>query len=155
MEVCVDSFLLLCRHSKTIQFGQRIHTIPYASCADSRLCPIRAVYNHLRASPLHADSPLFNYVEGRNQRFMSHVWFVNRLKSGIQRVAENPEEYSAHSLRRGGASLSFACDVSAEHIKARGDWASDCYERYIVLSPADRLKVARSLSAGAALLADG
>lgn len=37
MEVCVDSFLLVCRHSKTNQFGSRVHTIPYASCLDPRI----------------------------------------------------------------------------------------------------------------------
>jgi hypothetical protein len=112
------------------------------------------MYTHLRASALHPDSPLFNYVVDGSQRFMSHAGFVARLKSGIQKVAANPDEYSAHSLRRGGATLSFACEVPAEHIKARGDWASDCYERYIVLSLGDRLRVARSLSAGAASLVD-
>ena len=36
MEVCVDSFLLVCKHSKSNQFGQRVHVIPYASCTDKR-----------------------------------------------------------------------------------------------------------------------
>jgi hypothetical protein len=154
MEVCVDSFLLVCKHSKSNQFGQRVHTIHFASCVDPRICPVQAVYTHLRASKLHPDSPLFNYVELGVQRFMSHAFFVARLKTAVQLVAVNPEDYSAHSLRRGGASLSFACNVPADHIKARGDWASMCYEKYIVLSAADRLKVARALSVGAASLVD-
>ena len=154
VDVFPDSFLMICRHSKSNQFGQRVHSIPYASCVDFRICPIRAMYTHLRASPLHQDSPLFNYVEAGRQRFMSHAVFVARLKSGIQEVADNPGEYSAHSLRRGGASLSFSCNVPSEHIKARGDWSSDCYEQYIVLTARDRLSVARALSAGAASLVD-
>jgi hypothetical protein len=153
-EINVDSFLLVCRHSKSNQFGQKVHTIHFASCADSRICPIQALYTHLRVSPLHMDSPLFNYVELGVQRFMSHAFFVARLKAGVQLVAVNPDDYSAHSLRRGGASLSFSCNVPTEHIKARGDWSSDCYEKYIVLSAPDRLRVARALSAGAASLVD-
>ena len=57
---------------------------------------------------------------------------------------------SAHSLRRGGATLSFGCNIPAEQIKARGDWASDCYQRYVNISPEDNMYVARALSTAAA-----
>ena len=72
----LNSFMLNCRHSKSNQFGQRLHIIPYASCEDYRLCPVRAVYAHLYTSTLHQDSPLFNFTENGGQQFMSHSFFV-------------------------------------------------------------------------------
>jgi hypothetical protein len=148
--ICLDSFMLHCRHSKSNQFGQRCHIIPYASCGDARLCPIKAVYTHLQSSVLHHESPLFNFTENESQKFMSHGFFVNRLKRGIQQINGDASLISVHSLRRGGATLSFACNIPAEQIKARGDWASSCYQRYIDISPEDNLLVARELSMAAA-----
>jgi hypothetical protein len=145
-----DSFNLVCRHSKSNQFGQHLHIIPFATCADHRLCHVMTVYKHLKNSSLHRDIPLFNYVENNGQKFMSQIFFLNRLKRGIQQISRDPNLISAHSLRRGGATLSFRCNVPAEQIKARGDWASDCYLRYIDISPEDNLNVARALSAAAA-----
>jgi hypothetical protein len=146
----IDSFMLTCRHSKTNQFGQRLHIIPFAMCSDQRLCPVKAVYTHLKTSVLNQDTPLFNFTEGCTQRFMSHSYFVNRLKRGIQAISRDPSLISAHSLRRGGATLSFRCNIPAEQIKARGDWASDCYQRYLELAPEDNMNVARALSLAAA-----
>jgi hypothetical protein len=36
----LQSFSVLIRFSKTIQFGQRVLSLPYVSCADPRLCPV-------------------------------------------------------------------------------------------------------------------
>jgi hypothetical protein len=146
----LNSFMLNCRHSKSNQFGQRLHIIPFASCTEYKLCPVRAVYAHLYTSALHQDSPLFNFTENGGQKLMSHSFFVNRLKRGIQQISGDPMLISAHSLRRGGATLSFACNIPAEQIKARGDWASNCYQRYIDITPEDNLNVARALSKAAA-----
>ena len=99
---------------------------------------------------IHQDSPLFNFVENGVQRFMSHPYFVKRLKLGIQLISRDASLISAHSLRRGGATLSFLCNVPAEQIKARGDWASDCYQRYIDISPEANMNVARALGTAAA-----
>jgi hypothetical protein len=86
MNIKLDSFMLHCRHSKTNQFGQRLHIIPFAICPDARLCPIKAVYTHLQTSVLHQDSPLFNFIENGAQKFMSHALFFKKLKHGIQRI---------------------------------------------------------------------
>ena len=39
--------------------------------------------------------------------------------------------FSLHLLRRGGATFAFQSDMEGQMIKLLGDWASDCYERYI------------------------
>ena len=45
--------------------------------------------------------------------------------------------------------MSFACGLTCDEIKMRGDWASDAYRQYIVVSPAASLNMARVLSEGA------
>ena len=43
-------------------------------------------------------------------------------------------------LRRGGTSLGFDVNLPGEAIKLLGDWASDCYRRYIDVTLEARLK---------------
>jgi hypothetical protein len=151
VRLSLESFELQCHHSKTIQYGQRVHIIPFFACSDLRLCPVFALLTHLGAgSCLSPVSPLFNYVEGGVEKFFSHSAFVSRLKSGIKSVGRDPSEISCHSLRRGGATLSFACGVSCDQIKLRGDWASECYQRYLVIPSSASMDVARIICRGAA-----
>ena len=42
-DMSLSSFVLLVRFSKTIQFGQRVLSIPYVACANLDLCPVRAI----------------------------------------------------------------------------------------------------------------
>jgi hypothetical protein len=54
----LSSFTLSVRHSKTIQFGQKVHVLPFVQCVDARLCPVRALLRHLGFSRLACDTPL-------------------------------------------------------------------------------------------------
>ena len=128
-----DSFDLLCHHSKTLQFGQKVHTISFASCLDKRLCPVLAMFTHLGVNQLGSEAPLFNFVRDGREVFFSHSAFVSRLKCGVRECGVDPGTISCHSLRRGGATLSFTCGLTNDQIKLRGDWASDCYQQYIVV----------------------
>lgn len=150
IDLKLDSFSLVCAHSKTNQFGQRTHVIPYATCSDRRLCPVYALLSHLGASPLQSHVPLFNYCVRSRDTFYSHAAFVARLKAGVKQCGLDPSQVSCHSLRRGGATLSFQSGLSAEHIKMRGDWRSSCYQQYLVISPESSMSVARTLSKTAA-----
>lgn len=53
----------------------------------------------------------------------------------------NSDDFSTHSLRRGGCSYAFTSKVPTELIKAHGDWKSDCYQRYLSFSLEDKLLV--------------
>jgi hypothetical protein len=53
------SFDLVLRHTKTIQFGQRVLTLPFVHCLDQRLCPVRALLSHLTSSPAPSTSHIF------------------------------------------------------------------------------------------------
>ena len=71
----LTSFLLLVKGSKTIQFGQKVHSVPYAACPDSRLCPVRALLKHWGRSPLPLASPNFNYLLNGVEIQLTHATF--------------------------------------------------------------------------------
>jgi hypothetical protein len=147
----LEAFDLTCNHSKTNQFNQRAHIIPYSACRDRRLCPVFAMLSHLGASDLGPLVPLFNFIEKGAVRFYSHAAFVSRLKCGLSQCGMDPKRISFHSLRRGGATLSFSAGVPADQIKVRGDWVSDAYQKYIVLDLDSKRGVSRTLCESAAV----
>jgi hypothetical protein len=142
--LCLGSFVLVCNHSKTNQSNERVHEVAFAACRDRRLCPVFAMLAHLGSGGRESESPLFNYVHAGVDLFFAHSAFVKHLKTGITRCGLDAGSISAHSLRRGGATLSFAAGISTEHIKARGDWVSEAYLKYIVVDAAAQLNVAQS-----------
>jgi hypothetical protein len=57
LNLSLASFELASRFSKVIQFGQRVHVVPFVSNSEGRICPVRALLTHLveggRAHPEH------------------------------------------------------------------------------------------------------
>ena len=141
-----SSFLLRIRHTKTIQFGQRILTIPFVACIDIRVCPVTSLLRHLVMSPLKDSSPLFNFLEGGRLVAWTHATFVSRLKSCLAKIGISPESYSGHSFRRGGCSLCFEAGLGVTDIKLRGDWRSQSFERYLFVPAASVFRSAVALS---------
>ena len=143
----LETFSILIRYSKVIQFGQRVLTLPFSRVSDPVLCPIRAMLVHLGLSPLQPSSPLFNFVgEASREVSLHHAVFVSRLKLLLSRAGVDPTLYSAHSLRRGGATFAFAAGLSPLQIKQRGDWSSSSFERYICITPGESESASRALA---------
>jgi hypothetical protein len=147
-----DSFTLLVRFSKVIQFGHKVLSIPYCRTATPVLCPIRAVLAHFGASPLAGGRPLFNFLSRGVENFFSPSMFVVRLRQALKLTGLNAAQFSAHSLRRGGASYAFEIGLSPLQIKQRGDWASSAYEKYVFISAAAGSNIASALAKGVPLL---
>ena len=148
VQLDLESFVLIVRNSKVIQFGQKLHSIPFAKVSDFRLCPVRALLAHFGASPLSSDKALFNFLEKGVEIFMSHSKFVSRLKLGLTFAGVDQGKFSAHSFRKGGASYAFEIGVAPLQIKQRGDWASTAFEKYVFISNKSSVSVARALSGG-------
>ena len=68
------------------------------------------------------------------------------MRQLIAAAGVDPSNYSMHSLRRGGASLAFKAKVPTDLIKVHGDWASDCYLRYLAVPLKQRFAVASQVS---------
>jgi integrase len=153
IDLTLSAFNLVIRQSKTNQFGQRVLTLPYVSCADARLCPVRALLRHLGMSKLTSSKPLFNYMVSGMEVGFTHAFFVKRLKAGLLKTGHRASDISCHSFRRGGATLGFSIGMSAIDIKLRGDWLSNAYERYVVVSPSENVNSIRALTVGASRIA--
>lgn len=147
-------FIISIRKSKTIQFGQRVLTLPFAELKGSQLCPVDALRNLLFVAPFDRKSPLFSYRKGHQILSWTHSKFVAKLKSLVQDMGLDPDSYSGHSFRRGGASLGFSLGMSILDIKNRGDWKSAAVERYIFIEQEHSAQVALALVSGATKLAN-
>jgi hypothetical protein len=147
-DLCLSSFVLSIRHSKVIQFGQKVLSLPYVRCSEFALCPVLSLLAHFGASPLSSGRPLFSYAVGGREVVLVQRVFVSKLRALLVKVGVDPLIYSAHSFRRGGASYAFQLGLSPLQIKLRGDWASDAYERYVYISSGATMEVARALAGG-------
>jgi hypothetical protein len=147
-DLCIDSFLLKVKHSKVIQFGQKVLCLPFVCCSEAALCPVRALLSHFGASPLGVGSSLFSYSLGGREVVLTQRIFVSKLRALLIKVGIDPSVYSAHSFRRGGASYAFQLGLSPLQIKLRGNWASEAYERYVFISSGATFAVARALAGG-------
>ena len=90
----------------------------------SPLCPMFALQSLLRTIRAPASYPLFTFTPTANQL---DCITAKSLNNGIKRLASlaslDPQDFSSHSLRRGGATFAFKCGNPAELIKLQGDLA--------------------------------
>jgi hypothetical protein len=149
IDFTLSSFTILLCFSKTIQFGQRVLYLPYVSCEETRLCPVRAVLSHLGVSPLSASRPLFNYVENGAEKSFLNAFFMYRLRTSLRSTGFPASDVSCQSVRRGRASLAYEVGLLATDIKQRGDWRSNAFEQYLTVGQSSTVNSARLLSSGA------
>ena len=145
-----ESFVLNVRRSKTNQFGQRVHRIPFVSCSEACLCPVRSLLAHLVASKLPSSSNLFAYCKSGRSLILNHADFVSKLRRGLGMIGLNPGLYSGHSMRRGGCTMGYAAGLSVVDLKLRGDWHSNAVEQYLFVPGAQIVSAARIMSEFAA-----
>ena len=121
---------------KTNNFCTRDVIIPVPGNSDPAMDPVRhlhALFSGVTASP---DSPAFSHAQGQ---FINYASFTSRLKNLLKKSGYNPDLYSGHSFRRGGASFLHSCGGTALMIQASGDWSSQCFTRYLYLTESERL----------------
>lgn len=128
--------------SKTIQFGERELQTPLISIPGSILCPVNAyklMCKNIKAGP---EDPLFSLPD---KKYITYSKFQLKLRDLISKIKLNPDLFSSHSFRRGGASYAFQSGVSSELIQLHGDWRSDAYKKYLTFSLEDKKSVAEAM----------
>lgn len=132
--------LLTVTRTKTRQSGDTALVVPVPRIPGSPLCPTSALDSLLRTVQAPDTHPLFTFST-TSQQFDCIT--TKSLNDGINHLASlvslDPNDFSGHSLRRGGATFAFKCGIPAELIKLQGDWRSDAYMLYLSLPLADRL----------------
>ena len=95
---------------------------------DSPLCPVRAFKLTCQLVPGPAFCRLF-----KGSIIPIHASFLDRYFKRLLNAAKisDTERYTMHSFRRGGASFYFKSGVPGEIVQLFGNWASDCYLRYL------------------------
>ena len=123
--------LLTVMHTKTRQSGNTALVVPVPHIPGSPLCPMFALQSLLHIIRAPATYPLFTFMAIANQLDCIAAKSIN---DGIKHLASlasfNPQDFSGHSLSRGGATFAFTCGIPAELIKLQGDWRSDAYMLY-------------------------
>ena len=128
------------RATKTIQFKQRILSIPLPFIPNSPLCPVSALINHFGLNRLASSEFLFSVQSSRSSppRPITSRNFASFSSKAITTLDLDPQSFSPPSFRRGGASFVFECNVPAELIKFQGDWRSDAYLVYLEMSSSQK-----------------
>ena len=130
---------------KTNQFGGRDTIILIPGNSDPALDPVRHVHAAMSQYDGGPNSPAFSYGDGK---FITYSVFTRRLKELLKSAGLNPDLYSGHSFRRGGASFLHTCGGTALMVQSSGDWSSQCFTRYLYLSESERLKAQSLISRG-------
>ncbi|VDI14397.1 Hypothetical predicted protein [Mytilus galloprovincialis] len=141
-----DIAIVVFEWTKTIQHGERRLKIPLVKIPGSVLCPVSA-YNHMCSKvPASHDSPAFVISKNSKLTPVTYGQFQRKLKSVILKTGRDPNLYSSHSFRRGGATFAFSSHVPSDLIQLHGDWASDAYKIYLEFSMKDKISVVRNMA---------
>jgi hypothetical protein len=77
---------------------------------------------------------------------ISYLKVNTAIKLAASKEGEDPKDWATHSGRAGGCTAMYLGGASGEQVKAAGRWSSDCYLRYIRVSPWNRRKWMKAMS---------
>ncbi|KAK3234420.1 hypothetical protein CYMTET_55362 [Cymbomonas tetramitiformis] len=138
------------QHSKTIQAGERYHTVRAVEVPDSPICVVMALWRVWQMPNLGPDGPLFCTEDAKGRlKPLIHSVFVAGFRKLMARAGLDPAAYTCHSFRRGGATAAFKLQLQDALIQARGDWASECYKLYCDMDSAPQLILPSAIAAAA------
>ncbi|KAF4031266.1 hypothetical protein GN244_ATG16910 [Phytophthora infestans] len=80
-----------------------------------------------------------------SRRMLSAETMTKVLRAAAKQTGEDPERFSIHSLRTGGASALRAAGVDMDSIRVHGRWPSDEYQAFIEEAPAATLQLAKRM----------
>ena len=129
-----EPMMIEIRWSKTIQFKQRVLRFPVLPAKNKNICPVFWTHIMLNRIPAQPHEPALAIKENNRTLCLSANQLIYRFRKWLKLIGEDEMQFSLHSLRRGGATFAYQCDIEAEMIKLLGDWSSDAYKRYIDIS---------------------
>ena len=129
-----DVVLVLMNYSKTSQFGNKNVVIPLLRNPTHALDPVFHLQELFQRFPLASSLPAFSYIEKRKIKCITYDGFTKELKRLLNLAGLKADSFSGHSFRRGGATYLYRLGADPLLIQASGDWATDCYTRYVFLT---------------------
>ena len=137
------------RWSKTIQFGQRVVTVPLVAIHSSPLCPVAAIshaFSLTPGTPPSAQAFCWRDSYYAGNRIFTYREFMGCLQAHLSRLGLSCSQYGSHSFRRGGASFALEAGVPLDSIAIMGDWKSDAIYLYLHMPLSQRLRAQHSIS---------
>ena len=124
--------------AKNLQFKQKVLRIPILPAQNKTICPVMWMHYMMQKIPALPGDPAFTIYSEEGKTALSANQLIARIRKWLKLIKENEDEYSLHSVRRGGATFAYQCNIEGEMIKRLGNWASDAYKRYIDVSMDER-----------------
>ena len=148
-----DSILIKVTLSKTIQYGERVQTIPLAPSEDPLFCPIRALEDLARTVGHHnikPKTPVFQIPSRDGWTPIQRSDFDAWVKSRLTGLGLDASLFTLHGFRRGGIiELTHAEPNRALCMEMSGH-SSEAFQVYCQLPAARRLHISRRVNAGLA-----
>ncbi len=89
------------------------------------------------------DDPLFS----QNGSVLTAHSLMKQMRSWLSQAGVlDPDQYSLHSLCRGGETWAFVSGIPEKYIKVLGDWASDVYRQYLDYNLDTRIEAMRTFT---------
>ena len=125
--------------SKTRQKHNKIHQIPLKRIEDCVLCPVLAYSRMVKLIPALPQEPAFGLPSTKKDICAFSKSDIDKMiKDVLAQCHLDTDQYSFHSLRRGGGTCASAAGCSDNEICTIGNWTSSCYRGYI-LHPSHKL----------------
>ena len=129
-------------HSKTDQFMSSTRITPVVPGGILALDPVLHYQKLVTENIVPRTCPAFSYLVNGTVKCVTHKSFTDYLKTLLVKIGLDPNNWSGHSFRRGGATLLYRLGIDPLTIQACGDWSSDTFLRYLEVN-IDRLWAAQ------------
>ena len=135
--------LFLVEWSKTIQHCKCEMWVPVMPAVDPQVCLITVLKKYFKLVPARGNDPCFCYHNKSGElKALTYGQLNEQLKTWVKATGKEGKDYTTHCLRRGGTSHAFESGIKTDYIKLMGDWASQCYFRYIDVTMDHRIRAA-------------
>ena len=121
-------------HSKTNQFMSSTRITPLTPTSIRALDPVYHYVKLTSENPTAAYYPAFSYLIEDDIFCVTRNSFCIYLKTLLVKIGVNPDCWTGHSFRRGGATFLYRLGIDPLTIQACGDWSSDSFLRYLELN---------------------
>ena len=135
--------MFLIEWSKTIQHCKKELWVPVMLAANSSICLIQTLRRYFNQVVAQDADPMFCYRDDKDVlKALTYSQLSEQLKDWVKKTGRVADGHTLHGLRRGGTLHAFRMGIKLEFIKMMGDWASQCFFRYLDVTLDDRLRAA-------------
>jgi hypothetical protein len=129
--------VIVLKWSKTLQTLGTTPLIPLPAIPGNPLDPVQAFKDLIAATPtVHPKQPLLTYKLGSRLQVLTAPLLNKLLAEMLSVLHLDPQEYSFHSLRRGGATTAYHGGVKLQQVMRHGAWATESSFWQYVTQPA-------------------